>query len=132
MENKIKHLELIQNLITRMASNSFLLKGWTVTIVSAIFVLAQKDSNNLFLLVAIFPIIAFWMLDSFFLRQERLFRRLYDQVRKLDEVNIDFSMDTSGYEKSVQNWPRTAFSKTLLIFYGVVIIAVFIACKIKR
>jgi hypothetical protein len=131
MENKIKHLELIQNSITRMASNSFLLKGWTVTIVSAIFVLAQKDSNNLFLLVAIMPIIAFWVLDSFFLRQERLFRGLYDEVRQLNEANIDFSMNTSGHEKSVKSWLRTTFSKTLLLFYGGVIIAVFIAYKIK-
>ena len=27
-----KHLEFVQNAVTRMASNSFLLKGWTVTI----------------------------------------------------------------------------------------------------
>jgi len=31
MENKIKHLEMLQNVIARMASNSFIIKGWSVT-----------------------------------------------------------------------------------------------------
>lgn len=48
MENRIKHLELIQVIITRMAGNSFMLKGWAVTLVSGIFVLASKDTDKLY------------------------------------------------------------------------------------
>ena len=45
MEQKMKHLEFIQNVITRMNSNSFLIKGWAITLVSALFALAANGSN---------------------------------------------------------------------------------------
>ncbi len=93
MEKKLKHLELIQNIINRMASNSFLIKGWCVTLVSAVFVLAAKDANTTFIAVAFFPVLIFWILNAYFLRQERLFRKLYDKVRVTDEDAIDFSMN---------------------------------------
>lgn len=44
-EKKLKHLEFLQNVITRMNSNSFMIKGWAITLVSALFVLAAKDAN---------------------------------------------------------------------------------------
>jgi hypothetical protein len=45
MESKLKHLELVQGVINRMAGNSFILKGWSVTLTSALFALAAKDAN---------------------------------------------------------------------------------------
>ena len=47
-----KYLEFIQQTITRMANNSFLLKGWTVTLSAAIFALAAKDADTSPALVA--------------------------------------------------------------------------------
>ena len=95
MENKLKHLEFIQQAINRMASNLFLLKGWTVTLIAAMFALAAKESRDLYFLLAYFPTVMFWLLDGYFLSQERRFRSLYDHVRKLEESAIDFSMDIS-------------------------------------
>jgi len=80
-DNKLKHLEFVQNVISRMAANSFLLKGWSVTLVAAIFALATKDGNPSLLPVAYLPAFVFWFLDAYFLRQERLYRKLYDEVR---------------------------------------------------
>jgi hypothetical protein len=131
MENKHKHLEFIQNAINRMAGNSFLLKGWTVTLVSAIFALAQKDANRAYLLVPIFPGLIFWFLDGYFLRQERLFRKLYDHVRLLDEDKIDFSMNTLPFQASVDDVIRVALSKTLVAFYGSVMAVVVVAALIQ-
>jgi len=122
-ENKLKHLELIQNVINRMAANSFLLKGWTVTLVSSIFVLSQKDSNSAYVIVALLPIIGFWILDSYFIKQERLFRKLYDQVRVTDINEIDFSMNTSNFNLSIK---YCSFSKTFITFYGSILIAVIV------
>ena len=48
MENKLKHLEMIQGIINRMASNSFALKGWSVTLVAGIFALSSKDAKKLY------------------------------------------------------------------------------------
>ena len=73
MEGKIRHLELVQGIISRMANNSFMLKGWAVTLVAGIFVLAGKDTNKLYFLVAYIPVIVFWGLDAYYLLQERLF-----------------------------------------------------------
>lgn len=76
-ENKLKHLEMIQGIINRMASNSFALKGWAVTLVAGIFALASKETDKIYFLIAYAPIAFFWFLDSFYLLQERLFRSLY-------------------------------------------------------
>ena len=64
--SKEKHLELIQGVINRMASNSFMLKGWSVVLVSALFALAASQTKVHFVCLAIFPAAAFWVLDWVF------------------------------------------------------------------
>jgi hypothetical protein len=118
MENKRKHLEFIQGAINRMAGNLFFLRGWTITLIAALFAFFVKDANTDFIFVVYFPVIIFWILDGYFLSQERLFRALYNHVRKLDEKEIDFSMNTSEYNEDKRNgWIYSMFSSTLLLFY---------------
>jgi len=130
MENKQKHLEFIQTVINRMAGNCFLLKGWAITLVAALFALSAKDTNYNYFLIAYFPVIIFWILNGYFLSQERLFRDLYDYVRKLDEAKIDFSMDTNNFKTYKNGWLFSIFSKTLSIFYltlvGVMLITIYL------
>lgn len=95
MEKKMKHMEMIQAIITRMASNSFALKGWAVTLVAALFALASKDANPIYYLITYIPILVFWGLDAYYLSQERKFRWLYNKVRKMAEDQIDFNMSTA-------------------------------------
>lgn len=119
MENKHKHLEFLQGAINRMAGNLFLLKGWTITLIAALFALSAKDSNKAYVLIAYFPALVFWILDGYFLSQERKFRALYDHVRKLDESLIDFSMDTTPFKKETRNtWAGAMLSVTLITYYG--------------
>jgi hypothetical protein len=73
MEDKRMHLEFIQGVIHRMARNSFLLKGWAVTLVSALLALSAGGAFRRDVIVAYLPLIGFWMLDGYFLHQERLF-----------------------------------------------------------
>jgi hypothetical protein len=127
MEKKFKHMEMVQNIINRMSSNSFFIKGWCVTLVSALFVLSPKDANVAFIFVAFFPVLMFWILDAYFLRQERLFRKLYEKIRNTDENGIDFSMDTTPFISITASWLRTVFSRTLFLFYGAVFVAVLLA-----
>ncbi len=127
MDAKLKHLEMIQAVITRMAYNSFLLKGWSVTLVAAIFALAAKDTETLFILViALLPAFMFWGLDAYFLRQERLFRKLYDHVRDCSPGEIDFSMNTLAYQADVAAWSGVFLSRTLLAFHLPIVLVVFI------
>jgi len=132
MDEKLKHLEFLQNGITRMASNSFLLKGWTVLLVSALFALLAESSRIQFVYLAYFPSVAFWILDGYFLRQERLFRKLYDRVRTLPNSEIDFSMDTTSVASQAHSWFRTLFSKTLVIFHGTVILTISVILLLAR
>jgi len=123
-DNKIKHLEFIHSTITRMSTNSFLLKGWSITLLAAIFALSEKESNKDFLIITYFSTILFWILSSYFLKIERNFRDLYNDVRKiLDDDRIDFSMDISSYKNSLT---AAFFSQTLLIFYAPQLISIII------
>lgn len=118
-ENKIRHLEMIQGVINRMGNNSFMLKGWAVTLVAGIFVLAAKDTDKLYFLVAYIPVIIFWILDSYYLFQERLYRALYKKVCLTDESNIDFSLvatkEEFGNDKNC--FCSCLWSKTEVGFY---------------
>ena len=125
MESKIAHLNMIQAIVGRMANNSLAIKQLSVGIVSAIFALgATKDSISFELFyVAFLPAIAFWWLDAYFLRQERLYRKLYDGVcNNTDET--DFSMDTAIYSDQVKGHLCTMCSATLRVFYGFIIAAI--------
>lgn len=133
MENKQKHLEFIQSAVGRMASNLFLLKGWTITLIAALFALAARDSDRTYFLIAYIPALMFWTLDGYFLSQERRFRSLYDQVRKLEEGEIDFSMDTSAFKSEVKNtWLGAMFSRTLLIYYGALVLTMVVVMFLIR
>lgn len=126
MEKKLKHLELIQGVINRMAGNLFFLKGWAITIIAGLSGLSAKDTNLTVILIALFLAIIFWVLDGYFLSEERKYRDLYDHVRKLDEKDIDFSMDTRPHNNDYNSWICSIFSKTLMWFYFSLIILMMI------
>ena len=126
MNAKLVHLQLTQGVINRLAGNSFLVKGWSVTLISALFALAAAGTQPLFVYLAYFPAFAFWALDAYFLRQERLFRKLYDHVRALPEAEIDFSMKTSSFDADVDSQTRVAFSSTLRLFHGTTTAAIVV------
>jgi len=116
---RLKHLEMIQAIITRMAGNSFLVKGWSITLIAAILAIAVKDKVYAMVWVAFLPTLMFWLLDVFFLRQERLYRKLWDAKRMEPQVApTDFSLDTTAVATGVSSWVGTAFSHTLIIFHG--------------
>ena len=121
MDAKHKHLEMIQGVISRMSQNSFHLKGWSVVLVSALFALSAAEWNTHVIPLAYFPAIAFWLLDGYYLRQEKLYRKLYDHVRDLDESKIDYSMSVADFGKTVKPWACVMFSTTLAIFHGTIV-----------
>jgi hypothetical protein len=128
MEKKLKHLEFIQNAINRMANNSFIIKGWCITLVVALIALLEKENiNKNYIPFSFIPLLFFWFLDAFFLKTERQYRRLYAEVSKKDKKEIDFSMDITPYKEC---YGEALFSRTLLPFYlpliGIVLVIIFI------
>lgn len=110
MENKIKHLEFIQGIVNRLANNSFLIKGWCITIVSTLSALSSSGANQNFILIAYFPIFIFWLLDSYCLWQERLYSEHYDEVRMKIENDIGFSMKLSNKNQKDNQYTDNVFS----------------------
>ena len=122
MEAKLKHLEFIQGIINRLATDSFRLKGWAVVLTSALVVLLARTRHVEIAYVAVLPVVAFWGLDGYFLWQERLFRALYNHVRRRRESDIDFSMDIRPFRTNYAwTWLGATFSPTLIGFYGVLV-----------
>ena len=106
MEEKIKHLEFVQNVITRMNTNSFQLKGWAITIVSALLALYASSTNVCYIFVAIVPTLIFWFLDAYYLRQERRFIGLYNDIVngsiKAEQL-LSMSIEKFKYTKNDKN-----------------------------
>lgn len=130
IEQKITYLKLIQDIIKRMADNSFKLKAWTTALVSAILAIAEKADQLYLLPMAGFILILFWYLDAYFLRMENMYRDLYNHVRKLSDIS-PLEFDLSPYRADVEhpkpnNIFNYIFSETLWLFYGFLLATIFI------
>ena len=113
---------MIQDAINRMAQNSFLLKGWSVTVAGGLSALGFKELDGRFFTVSLVVLFFFWLTDAYYLSRERLFVKLYNAVRVKSEKEIDFSMDTNELN-SGSIWIKSAFSRTFNVFYGGLLIA---------
>ena len=87
--------------------------------------IAAINSEDWILPVAFLPAVAFWGLDGYFLRQERLFRRLYDRARQVEENHVDYSMNIRTF-RSEETWLRSTFSRSLWLFHGTLAVAVVV------
>ena len=82
-ENKVttevihKEIDLIQGCISRMSRNSFLLKGWMISLVAVILAIIPEKVDIFMVIGILVSVIAcFWYLDAFFLRIEKMYRKL--------------------------------------------------------
>jgi hypothetical protein len=113
-DDQRKYFELLQTVIARLAGNSFSIKGWAVALVAVLGGFAAKDADPRFVFALWLPALCFWGLDAFYLRQEKLFRKLYDAAIKPGSSIVVFSMDTKSYEADVPGIVRVALSRTVL------------------
>jgi hypothetical protein len=118
-----KEIDLIQACITRMASNSFLLKGWAISIIAVVLALADKAVEPALLSsLVLIPLISFWYLDAFFLRTEKMYRKMYEWVlRKRGENDTSFLYDLNPhrFKGEVDSTWKVMWSITLRWFYGI-------------
>ena len=133
--NKLKHLEFIQNIITRMNSNSFFIKGWMITLVSALLGVYASTENENFIIVAVFPAFMFWFLDSYYLTQERKFRGLYNDVAEVTENTKEiklFEMRPDLYTGGKYNYFKVFLSITILPLYlSVIVFLIYFFIKMR-
>ncbi len=124
-EYMLKEIDLIQGIINRMAHNSFMIKGWAITLV-VVALLLQGTKYQV--LLAFIPLLVFWFLDAYFLWQERMYRKLYDWVisNRLKTDEYLFDMNAYRFKEAVQSRFRIMFSITLGWFYGSIAILIVI------
>ncbi|MGA2885049.1 MAG: hypothetical protein ABSE80_07845 [Halobacteriota archaeon] len=123
---QLEVLSTIQNITKRMATNSLIIKGWTVVVVGIILLLSSTEYQAL---IAVFALLVFWYLDAYFLQQKKMYRALYKEIveNKLNIGDDFFDIRTARYEAGIEV-PRPnklMRSKTLLIFYGSILTLTF-------
>lgn len=118
-----KEIDLIQACIKRMARNSFLLKGWCITILVAMLNLCYKEANALIVFLGFMvPIYIFWWLDAFFLRTEKKYRKMYEwvlQERKKGNDEFLYDLNPQRFRNEVPSFMDVVLSKTLFPIYGI-------------
>ena len=130
MEELHKEIDLIQGCINRKAQNSFLIKGWTVTLFAVILALLPEkveQTNKIFLGIVMLAIsLMFWYLDSFFLTTEKNYRKMYSwilQERPKGNRLLLYELNFKEYESKANligtSMRKVAFSDTLKYFYGI-------------
>lgn len=121
-EDKIKHLEMIQNVINRIANHKPQYKGWYITLIIAINVLSTTKIIKEQICLIFIITLCFWIITSYYLYLERLYIKLYEHVRQY--VKNDFIMDISDY-KSFKEFLRGFLSLSHLIYYIVMLLLAF-------
>jgi len=129
---ELEVLSTIQNIAKRMATNSLIIKGWTVVVVGIILLLSSTEYQAL---IAVFALLVFWYLDADFLQQKKMYRALYKEIveNKLNIGDDFFDIRTARYEAGIEV-PRPnklMRSKTLLIFYGSILTLTFASVGIS-
>jgi hypothetical protein len=129
-----KETGIIQGIIKRKSTDSFLIKGWTVTLIVATLILQGEKFQ---VLVAFIPLLSFWFLDAHYQQQISLYKKLYkwDIVNRLNTEDYLFDMNAKGrFKDQVPSRPQHMIADKLISFYGAMIILTFVylACAVYR
>lgn len=140
-EERFKYMDLLQSCISRMAKDSFMVKGWCASFVVAVMVYFLKnDCSGGAIIALVLPVLVFWKIDAFFLRTEKCYRLMYEYLigaRPCPENWVLYDLnplhcsdnltrkDSKGVEHIVSEY-AVMRSKTLWPFYVVPILMLLI------
>lgn len=137
-ENLHKELDLIQSVISRMTNNSFLVKGWAMTLMSALIAfgndqLLDSDSGIYYLVAMLGILIPFWWLDAFYLQQERIFRKIYE--RAINDPNAEkrtrYDLNPRTIADEVENTRKIMRTGFIKWFYGCFMLLIILGIILK-
>jgi len=118
-------VKIVQDIIKRMASNSFSIKAWTVTLIVATL-LIRGNTNHIF--IAFIPLFAFWFLDAYYLQQERIFRKIHNWIIDYRLTHDDklFNINPNKFKNDVDSVFKIMVSISILPFYGSIFVLLII------
>lgn len=133
-------LGYIQDIIKRMASNSVLLKGWALSLTAIVIALIPKldaaNSTQTYSIVwftglSSMVIIAFSMLDAYYLMQERIFRNEYNRkVSEIEDEEVRGSLTIISLKMVNASYKSSYTSISILPYYLIMVAALFLGMAI--
>lgn len=113
-EEKLKYLDFLQSAISRMASNSFLIKGWSVALGTAVLGFSVKESNSFLALIAAIPAAFFWALDAYYLALETSFRILWNKAIADEGTSLNMQPASLGHS----DWWKAVWNRSVWLLHG--------------
>lgn len=130
-EGKLEYLQMIQEPICRMSTISAIFKGFAATIVAGIAALTYCEVNVLILGLSFVPVVVFAFLDIYYLKIEKKYRFLYEQVRTgAHEVNFSMQLTENNSIAKSRVWDCIK-SPSIWLFYPVMFIILIIVFIFK-
>ena len=122
---RIENLRMIQAVIERMSNHDFVVRGWTISLVTGLAAIAFAQATARVLMVGILPILGFWILGAYYLSIERAFKALFNDVSKGESCGEQIKMDTRSY-RGAKSLLLAAIAPHQLVFYLVLLIALIL------
>lgn len=133
-EEKMAYLNMIQEPIGRMSTASSVFKGFTATIVAGIAALSYNDIKVAVLVLSFIPVLSFLSLDIYYLRLERKYRCLYEDVLS-GRHEVDFSISFPNQKNFLKRAHASIWScmssPSIWLFYPAMLIILVVVCILK-
>lgn len=98
-EDRRKHLDYIQAVVTRQSAASSSAKGWLLPVTTAAFGFALTQHLWPLALLGVIAVILFAYLDANYLRSEKAFRKLYNTVTRAERMVPRFTLDPADADE---------------------------------
>ena len=125
-ELRVKHLEILQGLISRMAGYGASFKSYCITLVTAVIGFAFTLHRPAVVALALLPVVAFAVADAQYLRVERRFRGLFNLVRQEGWDTVP-SFEINLQQAPAEAYLSAATSWSIVWFYAPLAVGVLLA-----
>lgn len=124
-DDRIKHLELVQNVISRMANESGRMKRFGLLSVGILASVSKATNAPSLAAVGCALAFVFWLLDSRYLQQERWYRAHFDEVRKMNGPT-DFNLTPSEEIRKTNDLGKAMLGWSTAPIYGMMVLVAFL------
>lgn len=123
-DDRIRHLEMLQSTITRMAGAAAAIKNLSLIIVAGALAFIATSKEPALALFAAALTVAFWLLDARYLQQEKWFRDMFEKERALDpSERASFVMtpskqirDATSIAYGLKSWSTWGLYGSVIVF----------------
>lgn len=132
MEDKRTYLSFIQAIVSRLSDHCKAIKMGTVTFLAGAVAYLAAHLDNVQLSWKVITcyaviIVVLWILDAYYLRQERLFRKLYNEASEINNPSqFTYKMDVEPLKSKVSGLHRIMFSITIWPIYTISLLFLFV------